>query len=168
MNWGMPPPATLLARPRGTKWLVLRGCRSRCSEAGPALDRPRSGLRRGAHGLFYFSRAFETEADLLGIEYLWKAGYDPNASIDMFERVESTERKQPGSVSKLFRTHPPTPDRIAKTQRNVDTLLPARSEYVLNTSEYEDIRIRLADLLPQHRPSFQDSDKPTLRRSSER
>jgi predicted Zn-dependent protease len=117
---------------------------------------------------FHFSRAFETEADLLGIQYLWKAGYDPNASIDMFERVESTERKQPGSVSKLFRTHPPTPDRIAKTQRNVDTLLPARSEYVLNTSEYEDIRIRLADLLPQHRPDPQDSDKPTLRRSSER
>ena len=58
---------------------------------------------------FHFSRAFETEADLLGIEYLWKAGYDPNASIDMFERVESTERKQPGSVSKLSGLTRPLP-----------------------------------------------------------
>ena len=54
---------------------------------------------------FHFSRAFETEADLLGIQYLWKAGYDPNASVDMFERVEATERTQPGTVSKLSLIH---------------------------------------------------------------
>ena len=90
-----------------------------------------------------FSREFETEADLLGLQYLWKAGYDPTASIDLFEALESTEKRQPGSVSKLFRTHPLTPDRIEKTQKNIDMLLPAREEYVLNTSEYEDIRARV-------------------------
>lgn len=90
-----------------------------------------------------FSREFETEADLLGLQYLWKAGYDPTASIDLFEALESTEKRQPGSVSKLFRTHPLTPDRIEKTQKNIDMLLPAREEYVLNTSEYEDIRSRV-------------------------
>src|SRR5580658_2589797 len=93
-----------------------------------------------------FSREFETEADLLGLEYLWKSGYDPTASIDLFEALESTEKRQPGSVSKLFRAHPLTPDRIQKTQKNIDMLLPARAEYVLNTSEYEDIRARLEDL----------------------
>jgi predicted Zn-dependent protease len=93
-----------------------------------------------------FSREFETEADLLGIQYLWKSGYDPTASIDLFEALESTEKRQPGSVSKLFRTHPLTPDRIEKTQKNIDKLLPARAEYVLNTSEYEDIRARLEEL----------------------
>jgi len=86
-----------------------------------------------------FSREFETEADLLGLQYLWKAGYDPSASIDLFEALESTERRQPGSVAKLFRTHPLTPDRIAKTQKNIDALLPAarqRCETVPDTSAY--------------------------------
>ncbi len=120
----------------------------------------------GPMAFFHFSQGFETEADLLGIEYLWKAGYDPNAGVDMFERVESTERKQPGSVSKLFRTHPLTPDRIAKTQKNIDELLPGRDSYVLNTSEYEDIRARVNRLL-QHKPDAKDSEHPTLRRKTE-
>jgi predicted Zn-dependent protease len=90
-----------------------------------------------------FSREFETEADLLGIQYLWKAGYDPTAAVDLFEALESTEKRRPGSVGKLFRTHPLTQDRIEKTQKNIDKLLPSRSEYVLNTSEYEDIRARV-------------------------
>ena len=93
--------------------------------------------------LFNFSREFETEADLLGVEYLWKAGYDPGASVDLFEAVESTERRHPGSVSQLFRSHPLTSDRIAKTEKNIDSLLPARGEYVVNTSEYEEMRERL-------------------------
>jgi beta-barrel assembly-enhancing protease len=93
-----------------------------------------------------FSREFETEADLLGLQYLWKAGYDPTASVDLFEALESTERRQPGSVSKLFRTHPLTSDRIEKTQKNIEAMLPSRAEYVLNTSEYEAIRDRLESL----------------------
>jgi predicted Zn-dependent protease len=113
---------------------------------------------------FHFSREFETEADLLGIQYLWKAGYDPDASIDMFERVESTERKQPGTVSKLFRTHPLTPDRIEKTQKNINELLPSRPEYVLNTSEYEDVRVRLHELADQRKPETKEHGRPTLRR----
>jgi predicted Zn-dependent protease len=115
--------------------------------------------------MFHFSRAFETEADLLGIQYLWKAGYDPTASVDMFERVESTERKQPGSVSKLFRTHPLTADRIVKTQKNIDELLPGRDTYVINTSEYEAIRARLAEISQQRKPDPKDRDHPTLRRN---
>jgi predicted Zn-dependent protease len=114
---------------------------------------------------FHFSRAFETEADLLGIQYLWKTGYDPMASIDMFERVESTERKRPGSVSKLFRTHPLTPDRIEKTQKNIDQLLPIQAEYVLNTSEYEAVRERLAMLTAQRKADTREANRPTLRRA---
>ena len=113
---------------------------------------------------FQFSRAFESEADLLGIQYLWKAGYDPNASVDMFERVESTERRQPGSVSKLFRTHPLTPERIEKTQKDIDDLLPSRAEYVLNTSEYEEVRARLMELTHERKPEAKEAAKPTLRR----
>jgi beta-barrel assembly-enhancing protease len=109
-----------------------------------------------------FSREFETEADLLGLQYLWKSGYDPTASIDLFEALESTEKRQPGSVSKLFRTHPLTPDRIEKTQRNIDMLLPSRAEYVLNTSEYEDIRARVEGLSKQP----ESLKLPQLRRAS--
>jgi predicted Zn-dependent protease len=109
-----------------------------------------------------FSREFETEADLLGLQYLWKAGYDPNASIDLFEALASTEKRQPGSVSKLFRTHPLTPDRIEKTQKDIDLLLPSRKEYVINTSEYEDVRARLASL---SHAAPEGSKAPQLRRA---
>jgi predicted Zn-dependent protease len=109
-----------------------------------------------------FSREFETEADLLGLQYLWKAGYDPTASIDLFEALESTEHRHPGSVSRLFRTHPLTPDRIEKTQKNIEVLLPAREEYVLNTSEYEAVRARLEGL-EVARNAQADSKVPQLR-----
>jgi predicted Zn-dependent protease len=113
---------------------------------------------------FKFSRNFENEADMLGVQYLWKAGYDPTAALDMFERIESTERRQPGAVSKLFRSHPLTPDRIAKTQKNIEEMLPARKEYVLNTSDYEDIRARLPNLRHVSMPATSKSDLPVLRK----
>lgn len=112
--------------------------------------------------LLKFSREFENEADLLGLEYLWKAGYDPDASIDLFETMESTERRQPGSVAKLFRAHPLTPERIEKTQKNIDRLLPAREQYIVNTSEYEDMRARLAEISHTQEPP--PENQPTLRR----
>jgi predicted Zn-dependent protease len=110
-----------------------------------------------------FSREFESEADLLGIQYLWKAGYDPNASVDLFEALASTEKRQPGSVAKLFRAHPLTPDRIEKTQKNIEKLLPARAEYVLNSSEYEEMRARLERLTKK---SEEETKTPTLRRDA--
>jgi beta-barrel assembly-enhancing protease len=91
----------------------------------------------------HFSRAYETEADLLGVRYLSEAGYDPDASIDMFERIASMEHKTPGAVSKLFLSHPPTSDRIAKTQTEIGKLKGDGDSYVLNTSEFEAVRTRL-------------------------
>jgi predicted Zn-dependent protease len=93
----------------------------------------------------HFSRAFETEADQLGVHYLYGAGYDPAASIDMFEKIASTERATPGRVAKLFLSHPPTQDRIKKTQAEIRKLNPERSSYILNTSDFETIRKRLSD-----------------------
>jgi predicted Zn-dependent protease len=129
------------------------------------LARPAASIAEPM-ALFHFSREFETEADMLGVQYLWKSGYDPNASVDMFERVESTERRHPGSVSKLFRTHPLTADRIEKTQKNIDQLLPSRQEYVLNTSEYEGVRARLAELALERKPDAKEQNHPTLRRAT--
>jgi predicted Zn-dependent protease len=111
---------------------------------------------------FHFSREFESEADLLGLQYLWKTGYDPGASVDLFESLQTTERRKPGSVSKLFRTHPLTSDRLNRTQKNIDSLLPERPEYVINTSEYEAVRARLAEIL-KSAPARQQG--PTLRKT---
>src|SRR5207249_4804631 len=76
-----------------------------------------------------FSRTFEGEADLLGLEYMYKAGYDPNASIDIFERIESLEKRKPGTVAKVFATHPMTADRIRMAQKNINEILPNKPEY---------------------------------------
>ncbi|MDQ2900158.1 MAG: M48 family metallopeptidase [Acidobacteriota bacterium] len=94
-------------------------------------------------GFLKFSRVYETEADMLGVQYLYAAGYDPTASIDILERIESAERKRPGAISKLFDTHPMTADRIQKTEKIIDELLPGKPQYVVTTSEYEEIRARL-------------------------
>ena len=94
----------------------------------------------------HFSRAFETEADLLSVSYLSGAGYDPNASIDMFELIESTERRKPGAVSKLFLSHPPTADRIVKTQAEIRKLKGESDDYIVNTSEFEAARTRLISI----------------------
>src|SRR5579862_543673 len=93
-----------------------------------------------------FSRAFEGEADMLGLEYMYKAGYDPTASIDIFERIQSLEKTRPGMVAKVFATHPMTEDRIQKAQKNINEILPAKPEYVVNTSEFNDMRARLIAL----------------------
>jgi len=111
-----------------------------------------------------FSREFEIEADLLGLQYLWKAGYDPTASVDMFEAMASTEKRQPGRMARLFRTHPVTTDRIDRAQKNIDELLPPREEYVINTSEYEEIRARL--FAADRSAKTPEPARPTLRRGA--
>ena len=113
-----------------------------------------------------FTRAEEAEADYLGTKYLYKTGYDPTAFVDFFEKVETMEKRRPGTVSKLFSTHPPTEDRIIKIQKEIAQFKP-RPEYVITTSEFNDVKARLAMLENQRRPdkNSADSNKPTLRRN---
>jgi beta-barrel assembly-enhancing protease len=113
-----------------------------------------------------FSRGQEAEADFLGLQYMYKTGYDPNGFVDFFEKIETLEKRKPGTVSKLFSTHPPTDDRIVKTQKEITDLKP-RPEYVVTTSEFNDVKARLAMLENQRRPDKDtgDPNKPTLRRN---
>ncbi len=113
-----------------------------------------------------FSRGFESEADYLGIQYMYKTGYDPTAFVDFFEKVQTLEKRKPGTMSKLFSTHPPTDDRIKKSQEEISELKP-RPEYVVTTSEFNDVKMRLAMLENQRRPdkTADDPNKPTLRRN---
>jgi predicted Zn-dependent protease len=111
-----------------------------------------------------FSRSFEAEADYLGVEYLYEAGYDPQAFISFFERVQAQEKQKPGLIAKAFSSHPQTTDRIRKTQQEIARILPPREAYVISTSEFEDVKSRLATLAnrrPEDRP---ETSRPTLRR----
>ena len=113
-----------------------------------------------------FSRGMESEADLLGVQYLYKSGYDPTSFIDFFEKMLADEKRRPGTMSKLFRSHPPHGSRIRKTQKNIDQLLPSKAEYVVNTSEFLQVKARLEQLVLRRKETSDDPNKPRLRRTS--
>jgi predicted Zn-dependent protease len=113
-----------------------------------------------------FSRDFEREADYYGLQYMYKAGYDPNSYVTFFERVQTDERRQPGSVPKVFSSHPPTADRIQKTQQEIAQILPNRDHYIVSTSEFDTVKARLRGLMSS-RKAEAGPDKPTLRTRTE-
>ena len=94
-------------------------------------------------GFLTFSRGFEKEADMLGLQYMYKAGYDPEAFVDFFEKLQTLEKTKPGTMAKVFSTHPMTEDRIRDAQKNIQEMLKAKPEYVLTTSEFDDVKGRL-------------------------
>jgi predicted Zn-dependent protease len=118
-------------------------------------------------GFMKFSRGFEAQADYLGLEYMYKAGYDPQAFIAFFEKIQAQEKQKPGTIAKVFSTHPETPDRIEHSQDEIEHILPARDQYILDTSEFEDVKARLAaELNKRHfRDRNNDANRPTLRRA---
>jgi beta-barrel assembly-enhancing protease len=115
----------------------------------------------------HFSREFESQADYLGVQYMYRAGYDPQAFISFFEKIQNLEKQKPGAVSKAFSTHPQTPDRIAHSQEEINKILPSRDEYVVTTSEFDDVKARLARIENKRKLNDnKDGKKPTLRRAS--
>lgn len=113
-----------------------------------------------------FSRNMESEADLLGLEYMYKAGYDPTCFVDFFEKIQSLEKRKPGTVSKLFSSHPPTDHRIKVAQNRIQEFLRVKPEYVLSTSEFEDVKARTIAMHNGRKiDSAKDSGRPTLRRN---
>ena len=73
-----------------------------------------------------FSREFEAEADFLGLQYMYKAGYDPQAFIEFFEKIDALEKHKPGTLAKVFSDHPQTPDRIARSEEEIATIMPRK------------------------------------------
>jgi len=114
-----------------------------------------------------FSRGFESEADYLGLEYMYKTGYDPQAYVSFFEKVQAKEKKRPGSLAKAFSSHPPTPDRITNTQKEIAQVLPAREQYLVSTSEFDEVKARLAAIENRRKlTDDKDANRPSLRRST--
>ena len=115
-----------------------------------------------------FSRGAEREADYLGLQYLYKSGYDPDAFISFFEKIQAREKSRPGSLSKAFSTHPLTPDRIDAAQDEIKTVLPDREEHIVTTGEFARVHDRLKQLINRGRveQAEQEKDRPTLRRKT--
>ena len=112
-----------------------------------------------------FSRMDESEADYLGLQYMYKAGYDPQAFIQFFEKIDALEKHKPGAVAKLFSDHPQTPDRIARSEDEIASILPAKPDYIVTTSEFDDVKARLARIENKRKLNDKgNGNKPTLRR----
>jgi predicted Zn-dependent protease len=114
-----------------------------------------------------FSRKDESEADYLGLQYLYKTGYDPGAAVSFFEKLQAKESAKPGTVSKMFSTHPPTGDRIEMSKKNIELVLPDKEQYVVTTSEFNQVKSLLAQL-ENRRPSPEEANKPSLKRKTPR
>ncbi len=113
-----------------------------------------------------FSRMDEAEADYLGVQYMYKAGYDPQSFITLFEKLDSLEKHKPGTLAKAFSDHPQTPDRIAHSEDEIATILPPKPDYVVTTSEFDDVKSRLARLENKRKINEKGAgNKPTLRRA---
>jgi len=113
-----------------------------------------------------FSRTDEAEADYLGVQYMYKAGYDPQAFITMFEKIDALEKHKPGILSKAFSDHPQTPSRIAATEDEIATILPAKNEYIVTTSEFDVVKARLARIENKRKINDKKNGSgPSLRRA---
>jgi predicted Zn-dependent protease len=117
-----------------------------------------------------FSRDEEREADFLGLQYMYRAGYDPNAFVSFFEKIEAEEKRHPGTIPKIFADHPPTPERVVAIQKEIADILPARDQYIVTTSEFDTVKARLQGI--ENRDKLQTpkdgKDKPTLRTRTDR
>src|SRR6516165_3289078 len=128
-------------------------------------------IRQGAGlaiplGFLKFSQGMEAEADFLGLQYLYKSGYDPTAFVDFFEKIQTLEKKKPGTLAKVFSSHPMTDNRIKSAQDEIQKILVAKPEYVVNTSEFNDVKNRLAMLHNRRKIDQKDDpNRPRLRRA---
>ena len=114
-----------------------------------------------------FSREFEAQADYLGLQYMYRAGYDPQAFVTFFEKIQDLQKHKPGAVARAFSDHPQTPDRIAHSQEEIAKILPPRDEYLVTTSEFDEVKARLARIENKRKLTDKNNgQKPTLRRVS--
>jgi predicted Zn-dependent protease len=115
-----------------------------------------------------FSRNAEYEADMLGAQYMWAAGYDPRALSDFFKKLEGKEKTKPGTLARVFRTHPMSTDRLVRVTELVNRF-PSKEEYVVTTSEFDRVKAHLVSITatPDRLGAPADNSgprRPTLKR----
>ena len=109
-----------------------------------------------------FSRSAEAEADMLGLQYMYKAGYDPSAYVSFFSKIIEQDRRSPGSVPTVFASHPPTPERIVASEKEIKEILPKKEQYLVSTSEFDDVKGRLQSIMTMKKTDKKEG--PTLRK----
>jgi len=115
-------------------------------------------------GFLKFSRGMETEADKLGLQYVYKSGYDPTAFVDFFERIQAVEHARPGTIARVFSSHPMTNERIRHAQKEIQTDFAPLPDYVVDTSEFHEVRDKLARIQARRMGQEQNEYLPTLKR----
>jgi len=113
-------------------------------------------------GVLKFSRDAEREADLLGLEYDYQTGYDPQEFVKLFEKFKTQEKGKHSFIAKAFSTHPMTEDRIKRAQNEIQDHLPSRPDYVVDTSEFEEIKARVIALDNKHKVDEGNIGRPVL------
>ncbi len=111
-----------------------------------------------------FVRKNEAEADYLGVQYLWKAGYDPNAYPAFLARIGKLEEPHPQSEPDPFAVRPRTSERIARSEKEIKTLLPHSGPSLVKTSHLDDVKTRLKAVVTPSRNGggFRSPEAPTL------
>ena len=111
-----------------------------------------------------FSRKDEAEADYLGLQYMYKAGYDPNSYVAFFGKILEEDRRSPGSIPTVFASHPPTPDRVLKSEEEIKEILPKKDQYLVSTSEFDDMKARLQAVMTNRKRIQKGDSSPTLKK----
>jgi beta-barrel assembly-enhancing protease len=115
-------------------------------------------------GFLKFSRDAEREADMLGLQYDYATGYDPQEFVKLFEKMKHEEKEKKSFLAKAFSTHPMTDDRIKRAQKEIEEYLPGRGEYIVDTSEFEQVKTRVAELSNRRRIDGGRVNLPVLHR----
>jgi predicted Zn-dependent protease len=119
-------------------------------------------------GFLKFSRDAEREADMLGLQYDYAAGYDPQAFVQFFEKLKVEENKKHSKIAKMFSTHPMNSDRITAAQNEIRSYLPDRDSYIVDTSDFDAMKARLIALQGGHRLGAEmGGNRPVLRKRTE-
>jgi beta-barrel assembly-enhancing protease len=115
-----------------------------------------------------FSRDAEREADMLGLEYQYASGYDPEEFVRFFEKLHlQGKQKKQGFLARAFLTHPMTGDRIKRAQQTIEKYLPAKNEYIVDTSDFDEVKARLLGVENTHKIDGGEGVRPTLRKRPE-
>ncbi len=114
-------------------------------------------------GFLKFSRGAEKEADRLGAQYMWASGYDPQAMITFFEKIEAKGKKKPGAIAKVFSTHPMTSERITETGELL-AQFPSKPEYEISSSDFANVKSRIIWQSIAQRGTPASNNRPTLKR----
>jgi predicted Zn-dependent protease len=126
------------------------------------------GASTGATPMFLLAsqRSNESEADLLGLQYLYKSGYDPLGMVDIFEKIFSFDERKQGRISQIFSTHPISGVRLVNVQKNIETMKP-QPQYIVTTSEFNDVQARLLALDWDRQPEPAAPKAPTLHKAGD-